>query len=345
MLHIVNDPGTGFDALDLEDINDSDDDEVTNVPSDSTSTKDTSRPETLYDVKPDNSIDDGYLAIWCFFQDLNRILAFVTQTWNEYKEGKLDITTASETINTAIDIVRSLEANLYKAFDKDCGSIIQIYYEGCCISNGLNPGERERPDDLFNMAAFEAAEQSFLATHIALRDAMGKLREVKIRQGDLANRTSMGNRQLFLNDQALLLEHLRMVQGINNYSIPFADEFTRACQLWTVDQKISFWLVFAAKCHLVSYHVLGDRYRESLATLNGTGLIIGSAVRQFRKNHNPGLWNSKNDKNLEVFLVKPIDAWTLPNVKEERERLFPVSFYSMLETMADADFCAGLGRR
>jgi hypothetical protein len=64
-----------------------------------------------YELDIDSSVDRSF-DVFCFFEDLHRIQDFLKETWNDYKEYKIDLITAVIITNAAIDIVRRLEESL-----------------------------------------------------------------------------------------------------------------------------------------------------------------------------------------------------------------------------------------
>lgn len=71
-------------------------------------------PIPTYEFEFEDTFDteERLFAITCFFEDLRHIRGFIGETWESYKEGTLDLQTASFVTNAAIDIARKEEENL-----------------------------------------------------------------------------------------------------------------------------------------------------------------------------------------------------------------------------------------
>ncbi|KAF8855489.1 hypothetical protein BDZ45DRAFT_502211 [Acephala macrosclerotiorum] len=65
----------------------------------------------VYELETDNAYDKGF-DVFCFFEDLHRIQDFLADTWGSYKEGVIDLMTATLVTNSAFDIVRREEEQL-----------------------------------------------------------------------------------------------------------------------------------------------------------------------------------------------------------------------------------------
>jgi hypothetical protein len=269
-----------------------------------------------YGLEPEHNEDEGHFCVWCLFKDLNRILEFVYQTWTVLERKEIDLASASVTINAAIDIVRSLEEGLSAISSKGCEEIIRIYYEGCCASVGLDPYAKEFPNAPFNIAAFHEVERSCLSTYVVLSTGYMRSREIVPRKGYYEKRTNMIPRQLFSDDEAFLLEHLRLMWDIEEYGyIEPADEFTRASMEFLQNQKMSLWFVFAAKCYPAGIHVRREGIWEGVGVLIHAGWVIGNSVRQYLKDHQfvrHPLCAKDFDEQLEKQILQLIDSWTLP---------------------------------
>lgn len=62
----------------------------------------------VYELEPENEWDRAF-EVYCFFEDLHRIQDFLGDTWSQYKEGTIDLMSATLVSNAAFDIVRREE--------------------------------------------------------------------------------------------------------------------------------------------------------------------------------------------------------------------------------------------
>jgi hypothetical protein len=77
--------------------------------------------DTIYELE--SSDEDKSFAIFCLLKDLTDIRHLVRQTWAEYREKQVALTTAAVTMNTAITLFRRLSESFvaeFPEFDEHC---------------------------------------------------------------------------------------------------------------------------------------------------------------------------------------------------------------------------------
>jgi hypothetical protein len=91
------------------------------------------------------------LMIFCFLKDLHRIKEFLHSTWKRYKEGTLDLSTASVVTNASFHIVRRNEEEITAAaphlfsMKRSYATIAVIIFYAHAFSQGQNPEEMLTP--------------------------------------------------------------------------------------------------------------------------------------------------------------------------------------------------------
>ncbi|KAJ3289777.1 hypothetical protein HK104_007243 [Borealophlyctis nickersoniae] len=101
--------------------------------------------EEAYDVEEDES---EIFATFCLFEDLANIRRFLQQTWTDYREGRIDLITASATTNTAVDIVREAHEELVGLYPHltDYYEVINAPYVYACLCRGEDPNAVEQQE-------------------------------------------------------------------------------------------------------------------------------------------------------------------------------------------------------
>lgn len=59
--------------------------------------------------------EELFFTLFCFFKDLHDIQAYLVETWTEFKEGKIPITSAAVTTDLAFDIVKRKEEEMLQS--------------------------------------------------------------------------------------------------------------------------------------------------------------------------------------------------------------------------------------
>jgi hypothetical protein len=317
-----------FELLEVEDV--SDEDDILPTPNGAVSVQTGSNaPHVQVVVSAEEELAEAYFAVWCFFEDLNKLRAFTHQTWMDYRDGNLNLVPASINTNTAVDLVRSLEEDLHKIYPRECNEIVRLYYQGCCKAAGEDPQYKERPSDCFNFAAYEAAERSFLTTETNLLTCLRELIGNHIFP-PLREYSTMTPREKFLKDKDLLLEHFYNMKATKKYGVvaPSEDEFTKLSRRFAQDGKMSICLLFAASAYLTSYHVLQEGIWYVLRDFYAVGRSISHSLNEhidFHKGLKVNKWHAKNDENLKDLLRIEIDNWT-SSAQEATERFLAVSY-------------------
>lgn len=128
-----------------------------------------------YEVEPGKSRMEEYLATHCFLQDVRHIRGFVCALWKNYQEG-MNICAVAVTVNTAIDFMRTLEQDLVRQYPsmRNYESITGLFFAAQCLNRGQQPGHKQRPGDIINMAVYDLAEDLMIPT----ASILGSLQEV-----------------------------------------------------------------------------------------------------------------------------------------------------------------------
>ncbi|TID24043.1 hypothetical protein E6O75_ATG02408 [Venturia nashicola] len=118
----------------------------------------------------------GSFAIWCFFKDLNNLLAFVAQTWSEYCTGKLDLTAAAVSVNTAVALARSMEESFHTQFPDHFKVMMRVFLESAASTSKSDLGGNNHTQGLTH----GNAEESFLHIHSVLTTCFKDFDEDKL---------------------------------------------------------------------------------------------------------------------------------------------------------------------
>lgn len=107
-----------FDNLEKEDLEREDDgntlDDQARSADDASSSSPQGSGEKVYEAEV--SDEDVGFAVYCMFQDQDRIQEYICQLWQDYLKGHVSLVNASATSNTAIEIVERIEMEFFNAF-------------------------------------------------------------------------------------------------------------------------------------------------------------------------------------------------------------------------------------
>lgn len=215
---------------------------------------------------------EGYLeesfAAASLFKDINKLYAHSVQIWQQYKEGKVDLMTASIISNTAIEFMRRLEEDFFEQFPrfwnidedflkqfkrydpkhKDAQQIINVMFREKCSTEGKtmnnkNMLEDHLPNANFNLELYDDAQYLFLDMMDTFQQSyVGSQKFTKLcYQTSLigawnpdTSHFDLSNEEKFLNNARILLEFFPdMAILATSVATPLAeDELTKSCRNW-----------------------------------------------------------------------------------------------------------------
>ncbi len=164
-----------FNSLGLDEPDEAD--LISEVPDSSTTKKpSTNQRRVVYaaDKMDEDESDEIYFAIYCFFEDLHNARVHLQRLWTQYKLGMIGLEDTS-----AIDLNRRADQEVCLLLPTDIpetaaivaesarlGDFIYLY---CCVTNGVDPKEKQQPDDWFNYKMADLAQWLYMPTHILLK--------------------------------------------------------------------------------------------------------------------------------------------------------------------------------
>ena len=246
-----------FDILNVEETELNETDErapTTKIPEESKTTV----PPRRYEVETDD--EEIYFALYCFFDDLDRLRDFILDLWIDYKSGDLDLVTASVTTNMAFQLVSRAEQDLISTFPKlkSYNEISGVFYLLMCQMRGQDPSYRQSPDDLVNPAMLDVARWLYMPVASLIEsfcDVIQSNYAPILKPGHFgiydpnADRSQLTARQQFQEDQIILLEALPeffIVSKVGSSHLPVTDELTNGL-LSTFSSKMApLWVIYAS---------------------------------------------------------------------------------------------------
>ena len=286
----------------------------------------TARRSVEYEAE---TLDDARMlsfAVYCLFSDLNDIRNFLQRLWKDNQAGIVDLVTAAITTNTAVDLVRRIQAEFLQDFPKqeNFEDLVRLYYCIQCVTRGQDPGFREMADDPFNLACYDIADWMFLPAYAQLNSFAALVQPHHLyvyKPGHFgtyepcSDRSVKTNREKFQEDRIVLLEVMAdfcFVAQMTN-EIPAEDELTRGLRGLVEDKKIPLWLDFAAQNFLDIHHIFRQDVGNAFAVLQETGRQARQTIEQnllFHQSLRIPNWPPHNDIGLRRLIIF-IEEWSL----------------------------------
>ncbi|KAF2814749.1 uncharacterized protein BDZ99DRAFT_548855 [Mytilinidion resinicola] len=229
--------------------------------------------------------------IFCLFDDLQNIRAFIRESWSEYLNGKIDLMNAAVVTNTALKLARGLIAEFeFECREPKPGSqIAQLrIYNLVARTRGKDPWELEL-EDVATWCYLPTKLMLFGYGELVLPDEP-EVSELFLPyfKNKLSNTHKMENRRESMlaldrlnEDQAILhqcLEVFSFLVGMNP-SFPVLDEITKCLGHFTQDRRPLLWFSFVAQIFLDVYHTLPHDQAQPHKSTKAFGDLKFSALR------------------------------------------------------------------
>ena len=293
----------------------------------------TTSTQPRYEAEAVQTLEEEYIAAHCLFEDLRRIRRFLCQLWTNYQEG-MDLIAVSVTVNTAIGFIRDMEQDLVQRYPSktDYESIVRIFYGAQCMSRGHNPESKQRPDDNFNMAVYDLAEDVMMPTFIILNGLQEVIQAgiaplYKPGHFGYRNKTTSWKqktpREKVKDDKLALMEifpDLFLFADMTSKSTLAEDELIRGIRQMGPGKDVPLWLVFAAQCFLDAQHELHGDVSKGYSQLSRCAKGIKSSIQEtlrFHENLRIVNWPKANDFQF-TEQIRVIDQWVLTDGLSER---------------------------
>ncbi|KAI0886628.1 uncharacterized protein GGS22DRAFT_199028 [Annulohypoxylon maeteangense] len=147
-----------FSHLSVDDVDDSSQFSQIDAARDSSKKKSDPKPIDAFELERGNLLEKAF-ALFCFFEDMNRIHKKLKETWKQCASGSVDLLTATVVTNASVCTIRKAEKELCSTFfphisDDDCyaelaGMMIMMHNITKGIDPMTGPGVDVTPSDGF----------------------------------------------------------------------------------------------------------------------------------------------------------------------------------------------------
>jgi hypothetical protein len=281
-------------------------------------------PPRRYEVEADK--EEVYFALYCFFDDLDRLRKFIYDLWSDYRVGKTDLITASVTTNMAINLVHRAEQEFITIFPKldSYDKMSGVFYWIMCHIRGEDPADREFPDDLVNPAMVDVADWLYMPVNVLLNSFCQVIQANHVpvlKLGHLgiydphADRSKLTVRQLMQEDRIILMEALPEFFAVSKIKscLPVPDELTNGLLSMFAAKTIPLWVTYASQIFLGIHHTLRTDVVRGLSELRASGIRANESLKKYfdaDKRCTSDGWSSSNEETVKE-ISRLIDQWII----------------------------------
>ena len=260
----------------------------------------------------------GFKAL-CLFRDLDNMRNFISTTWSEYRDDKIDLMNAAVVTDSALrlaqDLVQEVEADWCTAPSGSSDNIQQIIYDSAALTRGISVAPSTEIGLPYNKNMADIAEWCYMPTKVLLEFFANFLQVNEshlpvFRQGSLgtydpkADRERMSLGQKFNEDKTILLSILPEFCLIEAYKIEMlaVDAITQGFAELNRSKKVTMWLCFASQIFLDVHHIMRHKTLGAFGDLRMSGLRIQKTIDEYfqlSKTHPPPtFWPKKGDEEI-----------------------------------------------
>lgn len=278
--------------------------------------------EDNVDLKDPEQISQShaFFRAFCLFQDLNNMRDFLLQTWDEYRDNKLDLMTASVVTDTALQLARAAieelvrDPSMFPDLQDDEMALHKMLYDVTCMARG-HYGDASVEHGLpFNINAADTVNWFFVIPQILLASFVPV-----IQQGDTpdfikgyfgvidkhADRSRMSVGERLQEDKILFLELLPefCLMKAHGLKWPVRDEITYGFVEFVKTKKPTIWHCFAVQILLDIYHTLRLKPDGPWTDLSMAGLRMSKTITDFKAlsatHPKPAFWPKEGDQEIQ----------------------------------------------
>lgn len=271
---------------------------------------------------------EHFFRIFCMLRDLQNWKMFLAQTWEEYRDDKIDLMSASVVTDSALQLSKDLvEETLISLPAHIRGEGLELQnqlYCAACETRGVQPspssffgeavpgGGKALP---FNSEMGEFVEWTYFDISILLQSLVPQLGNNTIpvyRSGfggyydPNTDRNKMSVADKFNEDKVIMLELFPEFHKIHSFGIPMPvrDEITAGFVDFIASAKPSLWLCFAIRIMLDTHSTLRHTDGAALRDLKASGTDIVRTINEYwtlsETHPKPKFWDANGNKGIKM---------------------------------------------
>ncbi|KOC15776.1 hypothetical protein AFLA70_36g004531 [Aspergillus flavus AF70] len=211
-----------------------------------------------------------FFKAFCLFQDLHNMRAFISHTWSEYRDKRIDLVNATLVTDSALQLARDLAQEVVDDWASSTLSpddnIQDLVFKAACVIRRILPIPSAEIGLPYNKHMADVAEWCYLPTWVILGSSARVLQDNHLpvfKKGYFgiydpkANRAGMSLGQKF-NEDKILLQLLPEFCMIGTFGIrmPSSDSITKGLIEFRKTKKVDPWLCFASQILLDVHHTM-----------------------------------------------------------------------------------------
>ncbi|KAJ6103808.1 hypothetical protein N7486_004030 [Penicillium sp. IBT 16267x] len=285
----------------------------------------------------DNETADSYLSqlffkTLCLLQDLNNMRIFISKTWSEYRDKKIDLMNAAVVTDSALqlarDLVQQVEADWRTSLPGKRDNVQTIVYNLAGFTRGIRASPSTEIGLPYNKNMADVADWCYVPTKVLLEsfaDVLQVNHQPVFKKGYFgtynpkADRERMSVGQKFNEDKIILLSILPEFCMVDTFKIqmPTEDAITRGLTEFSKTKSVTLWLCFAAQIFLDVHHIMRYSTLGAFGDLRMSELRIQKTIDDYlqlsRTHPQPKFWPKEGDKEIQN-IGSTVKSWIIQDV-------------------------------
>ncbi|RLL99449.1 hypothetical protein CFD26_104363 [Aspergillus turcosus] len=282
----------------------------------------------------DNEAADSYLnqlffKTLCLLRDLNNMRKFISITWSEYRDKKIDLMNAAVVTDSALqlarDLVQEVEADWRTSLRGKGDDVQNIVYKLAVFTRGICASPSTEIGLPYNVNMADIADWCYVPTKVLLEsfaDVLQVNHHPVFKKGYFgtynpkADRERMSLGQKFNEDKIILLSILPEFCMVDTFKIqmPTEDAITRGLTEFAKTKRVTLWLCFASQIFLDVHHIMRHSTMGAFGDLRMSGLRIQKTIDDYlqlsRTHPQPKFWPKEGDKEIQN-IASTVKSWII----------------------------------
>ncbi|KAF3030452.1 hypothetical protein E8E15_004294 [Penicillium rubens] len=290
------------------------------------------------DEETDSYFSLIFFKTYCLFQDLRNMRAFISHTWSEYRDKKIDLMNAAVVTDSALQLARDLVQEVVDDWSTSVPSPVdnlqKLVFNIACMTRSIDLTPSTEIGLPYNKHMSDVAEWCYLPTWIILESFTHVLQNDHLpvyKKGYFgtydakANRERMPVGQKFNEDKIILLQLLPEFCMIDTFGIHMLtpDAITTGLLDFCKTKKVTPWLCFASQVLLDVHHIMRHSTLGAFEDLRMSGLRIQKTIDDYlkvSKSHpQPKFWPKEGDEEIKSIRFA-VDSWIMNDPFSELRR-------------------------
>jgi hypothetical protein len=285
----------------------------------------------------DNEAADSYLSqlffkTLCLLQDLNNMRIFISMTWSEYRDKKIDLMNAAVVTDSALqlarDLVQEVEADWRTSLTGKRDDVQNIVYNLAVFTRGISASPSTEIGLPYNKNMADIADWCYVPTKVLLEsfaDVLQVNHQPVFKKGYFgtynpkADRERMSLGQKFNEDKIILLSILPEFCMVDTFKIqmPTEDAITRGFTEFAKTKSVTLGLCFVSQIFLDVHHIMRHSTLGAFGDLRMSGLRIQKTIDDYlqlsRTHPQPKFWPKEGDKEIQN-IGSTVKSWIIQDL-------------------------------